>query len=175
MGGPDDLPGPEGDPLRIQIVCPENTGILLSFCACIAGSQEVYTCCPPKHIRCKKIPNMLLAPTFYVLLERSAIPSWIACPPLDVLQFTLLECAAVTLRLRKCMCFALYRPPSSAHMCCMLCLSLGLKAYLTQPIAALTCTMGGSEAAQHTHLSSRLQGSGFVSVLGLCMPACSGL
>ncbi|KAA6425416.1 MAG: hypothetical protein FRX49_04909 [Trebouxia sp. A1-2] len=24
---PDDLPGPEGDPLRIKIVCPENTGL----------------------------------------------------------------------------------------------------------------------------------------------------
>ena len=28
---PDDLPGPEGDPLRIKIVCPQNAGMFLSF------------------------------------------------------------------------------------------------------------------------------------------------
>lgn len=37
---PDDLPGPEGDPLRIKIVCSESTGILLSFCACSAGFDK---------------------------------------------------------------------------------------------------------------------------------------
>ena len=37
---PDDLPGPEGDPLRIKIVCPGRTGILLSFCACSAGFDQ---------------------------------------------------------------------------------------------------------------------------------------
>ena len=65
---PDDLPGPEGDPLRIKIVCPVNTGILLSFCACRADSRYAYACFTPKHIRCKKISSMLLAAsTCYVL------------------------------------------------------------------------------------------------------------
>ncbi len=30
---PDDLPGPEADPLRIKVVCPQNAGTLLSSCA----------------------------------------------------------------------------------------------------------------------------------------------
>ena len=34
---PDDLPGPERDPLRIKIVCPQNAGTLLSSWGC---SQE---------------------------------------------------------------------------------------------------------------------------------------
>ena len=36
---PDDLPGPEGDPLRIKIVCPQNAGAWLSSWAC----SQVFT------------------------------------------------------------------------------------------------------------------------------------
>lgn len=35
---PDDLPGPEGDPLRIRIGCPQGASMPLPSCAC---SQDV--------------------------------------------------------------------------------------------------------------------------------------
>ena len=34
----DDLPGPDGDPLRIRIFCPQGTRMFLPSCAC---SQDV--------------------------------------------------------------------------------------------------------------------------------------
>ena len=56
---PDDLPGPEGDPLRIKIVCPQNAGMFLSFCACrqyltqmVARALVVISCTPEPLTSC---------------------------------------------------------------------------------------------------------------------------
>ena len=37
---PDDLPGPEKDPLRIRIVCPQGASMLLPPCACSQGVTQ---------------------------------------------------------------------------------------------------------------------------------------
>ena len=52
---PDDLPGPEGDPLRIKIVCPQNAGMFLS---CLVHRMQVCSCIFSKVLEAS--PDLLL-------------------------------------------------------------------------------------------------------------------
>lgn len=42
---PDDLPGPESDPLRIKIVCPQSAGMLRCSCACSQALIQTEVSC----------------------------------------------------------------------------------------------------------------------------------